>query len=724
MERDRPDLKGLVGQKLVAIAWLWARTVRSPNPAFSHVDVPLAATFVLSSRDGKEAYVEPLVAGDTYRFTVKLGTPTARQEAGTKMPGRGANFRCLVSDAAIGGDYIKDEAKSGRMGMRLMAIVAEGKRGRIYLPPTEDMEAIAKCAKPEWRPELEFAHNSRHLTPWAYGLSSFASLFTSRQLVTLTTLSDLVNEARERVRRDAIVAGMAASENALEAGGLGAVAYSEAVGVYLAFSVDKTADYNSSLVAWSPTRDQAKTTFSRQALPMVWDFAEVNALAGSAGDVAVSLEGIVRSIKAPREQVSGVATQMDAQTQSLSMDKFVSTDPPYYDNVPYADLADFFYIWLRRSLRSAFPLLFSTIAVPKAEELVADPFRHHGRDEADTFFLNGMTAAMRRLADQAHPSAPLTIYYAVKQSETQGDTGTSSTGWETFLEAVHRAGLTLTGTWPMRTEREARTRSIDSNALASSIILVCRPRPADAPTVSRREFLRELNIALPIALDEMTKGSGEDRSPVAPVDLSQAIIGPGIAVFSKYAAVLEADGRPMSVRTALRLINSFLAEDDFEPDTQFCLHWFDQYGWGEGAFGEADVLARAKGTAVSGMVEAGVLYNPGSKVRLRRPSEYPADWDARTDTRLPIWEALHQLIRALRSDGESGAGIVLAAVKAKGEAIRQLAYRLYTLCERRGQAEDARAYNDLVTSWSAIEAVAGEVPESKKQLDLEYKGEP
>jgi putative DNA methylase len=640
------------------------------------------------------------------------------------MPGRGANFRCLVSDAAIGGDYIKDEAKSGRMGMRLMAIVAEGKRGRIYLPPTEDMEAIAKCAKPEWRPELEFAHNSRHLTPWAYGLSSFASLFTSRQLVTLTTLSDLVNEARERVRRDAIVAGMAASENALEAGGLGAVAYSEAVGVYLAFSVDKTADYNSSLVAWSPTRDQAKTTFSRQALPMVWDFAEVNALAGSAGDVAVSLEGIVRSIKAPREQVSGVATQMDAQTQSLSMDKFVSTDPPYYDNVPYADLADFFYIWLRRSLRSAFPLLFSTIAVPKAEELVADPFRHHGRDEADTFFLNGMTAAMRRLADQAHPSAPLTIYYAVKQSETQGDTGTSSTGWETFLEAVHRAGLTLTGTWPMRTEREARTRSIDSNALASSIILVCRPRPADAPTVSRREFLRELNIALPIALDEMTKGSGEDRSPVAPVDLSQAIIGPGIAVFSKYAAVLEADGRPMSVRTALRLINSFLAEDDFEPDTQFCLHWFDQYGWGEGAFGEADVLARAKGTAVSGMVEAGVLYNPGSKVRLRRPSEYPADWDARTDTRLPIWEALHQLIRALRSDGESGAGIVLAAVKAKGEAIRQLAYRLYTLCERRGQAEDARAYNDLVTSWSAIEAVAGEVPESKKQLDLEYKGEP
>jgi putative DNA methylase len=329
-----------------------------------------------------------------------------------------------------------------------------------------------------------------------------------------------------------------------------------------------------------------------------------------------------------------------------------------------------------------------------------------------------MTAAMHRLAEQAHPSAPIAIYYAFKQSETKGDTGTSSTGWETFLEAVHRAGLALTGTWPMRTELGNRMRSSDSNALASSIVLVCRPRPADAPTSSRREFLRELNAALPEALDEMTKGAGNGRSPVAPVDLSQAIIGPGMAIYSKYAAVLEADGSPMSVRTALQLINRFLAEDDFDHDTQFCLHWFDEHGWDNGPYGEADVLARAKATSVNGLVEAGVARSAGGKVRLLRPAEYPADWDPRTDTRIPVWEAIHQLIRTLRHDGETAAGKVLAAVKAKSEPIRQLAYRLYTLCERRGLAEDARAYNELVTSWSAIESAAGEVPEPKKQLDL------
>jgi putative DNA methylase len=410
------------------------------------------------------------------------------------------------------------------------------------------------------------------------------------------------------------------------------------------------------------------------------------------------------------KRVTGSARQLDASTQELSAGKLVSTDPPYYDNIGYADLSDFFYVWLRPCLKSVYPELFATLTTPKSEELVATPFRHGGKEVAETFFLDGMTRAMQLLADQAHPEPPITIYYAFKQSDTDADSKTSSTGWETFLGAVNRAGLQLTGTWPIRTEKQGRSRSNDSNALASSIILVCRKRPANAPTISRREFLGELNGMLPAALEEMTKGAGGEHSPVAPVDLSQAIIGPGMAVFSKYTAVLEADGSPMSVKTALQLINRFLAEDDFDADTQFCLHWFEQHGWLDGLFGMADTLSRGKGTSVDGMKEAGVLQSGGGKVRLLKWSEYPTEWDPRTDARTPIWEALHQLIRALRQGGETASGALLAQLEGKAEPVRHLAYRLYTLCERLGQAEDARAYNELITSWTGIETAAASVP--------------
>ena len=408
--------------------------------------------------------------------------------------------------------------------------------------------------------------------------------------------------------------------------------------------------------------------------------------------------------------ISASAQQLDAKVQSASIGNFVSTDPPYYDNIGYADLSDFFYVWLRHSLRSVYPSLFAGIAVPKEDELVATPARRGSKEKAEAFFLNGMMETMRNLASQAHPAAPITFYYAFKQSETTSSGGTSSTGWETFLSAVLQADLVLTGTWPMRTEKSSRMRGNNSNALASSIVLACRRRSADAPSVSRREFLRELNAVLPDALDEMTRGSGTDRCPVAPVDLSQAIIGPGMAVFSKYTAVLEADGTPMSVRTALQLINRFLAEDDFDHDTQFCLHWFDQNGWKEGLFGDADTLSRAKGTSVDGVRDAGVLASAGGVVRLLTWSEYPADWDPKTDTRNPAWETLHHLIRALKQEGEAGAGALLAAVLGQAEAVRQLAYRLHTLCERKGWAEDARAYNELITSWTGIESAAGPTP--------------
>ena len=486
--------------------------------------------------------------------------------------------------------------------------------------------------------------------------------------------------------------------------------------MYLAFALDKVADRGSSLGRWDPTPTQSGiiNTFSRQALPMTWDFAESNPLGDASGNYKSSVGLVAKALLAGLSVPGGHADQYDASAQIASLDKVVSTDPPYYDNIGYADLSDFFYVWLRRSLQPVFPDLFATIAVPKSEELVADRYRHGSKEKAEAFFLEGMTQAMHRLAEQAHPAAPVSIYYALKQSESRSEAGTTSTGWETFLEAVSRAGLVLTGTWPMRTELGNRMIASDTNALASSIVLVCRPRPADAPTIARREFQRELNRALPEALDEMTKGTGENYSPVAPVDLSQAIIGPGMAVFSKYAAVLEADGTPMSVKTALQLINRFLAEDDFDHDTQFCLHWFEQYGWKDGKFGDADTLARAKGTSVDGVKQAGVLYAAAGVVRLLKWVDYPADWNPTTDARLPVWEGLHQLIRVFKSEGERGAGAVLAAVQAKAEATRQLAYRLYTLCERAGWAEDARAYNEIITSWSAIESAAARVPGPKQ----------
>jgi len=453
-----------------------------------------------------------------------------------------------------------------------------------------------------------------------------------------------------------------------------------------------------------------RNTFGRQAIPMVWDFAEANPIEFSTGSF---LSAIEQGIKVLRVGIPargfGVAIQAGAQSQSVSRNKVVSTDPPYYDNVGYADLSDFFYVWLRRALKPVFPTLLATIAVPKNEELIAAHHRHGGKAAAESFFLKGMREAIERLATQAHPEGPLTIYYAFKQSETQNEQGTASTGWETFLQAVNQAGLLITGTWPMRTEMASKVSGVGNNMLASSIVLVCRKRPDDAPSISRREFIRELNAVLPEALDEMTKGSGDERSPVAPVDLSQAIIGPGMAVFSKYTAVLEADGSPMSVRTALQLINRFLAEDDFDADTHFCLHWFEQHGWTESVFGEADVLARSKATSVDAMKEAGVLQSGSGKVRLLKWAEYSTDWDPRTDARTPIWEALHQLIRALKQGGESASGALLAALGGKAEAVRQLAYRLYTLCERLGQADDARAYNDLITSWTGIEAAANSV---------------
>jgi putative DNA methylase len=726
MAKDRPDLKPYVGQKLTVIAWLWARTVRSPNPAYSSVQVPLASTFMLSTKADKEAWVVPVVKGSNYRFEVQVADgkrkapPSAKE--GTKAPGRGSNFLCIVSDTPISGDYIKSEGQAGRMEACLTAVVVEGVRGRIYLSPTDEMQKLAEAVKPTWKPDGEVPSRLTGGTCYSYGLTKFGDLFTARQLMALATFSGLVGEAREKARSDAEKAGMADDGQGLDLGGTGGEAYAEAVATYLALSVDKASDYGSSLVVWSPTRDQAKTTFARQALPMVWDFAEINPFASAAGDISVSVEGISRAMINLPGRFGGKVVQADAQRQQVSEGKVISTDPPYYDNIGYADLSDFFYGWLRRSLRGIFPSLFATVAVPKAEELVATPYRHGGREGAERFFLDGMTAAMHNIADKAHGAFPVSIYYAFKQSDT-GEDGTASTGWETFIAAVLRAGFAIHGTWPMRTERDSRSIGIGANALASSIILVCRRRPDDAPQIPRREFQRELKEVLGEALEAML-GGADGASPIAPVDLAQAAIGPGMGVFSQYAAVLESNGEPMSVKTALMLINKQVDEvlggETFDADTNFCLGWFDEVGFGTGAFGNADVLARAKATSVDAVKHAGVLASDGGKVRLLKPDEYPADWDPQSDNRTPVWEALHQLIRAYNQGGESAAGALLARMPSMSADIRRLAYWLYNACaERKKLPEEARAYNELITAWHAIEAASHEAGHVNVQASLD-----
>ena len=724
MARERKDLKPLVGQKLTVIAWLWARTVKSPNPAFAQMDVPLVSSFMLCTKPGKEAYVEPVIEEGGYRFTVKVGKPkdSDAAENGTKLS-RGS-FRCLFSDVPISYEYINAEANADRMSARMMALVVEGKNGRVYLSPTEAMEAVAREAKPTWKPDAPsrgtWAGNAqgRH-----YGFRTFGDYFTPRQLVALTTLSDLVQEALERVKHDAIVASLPDDGKPLNIGGTGATAYADAVGTYLAISVDKAADYWSTICTWHSSKELIRNTFGRQAIPMTWDYAETNVFSTSTGNVSSGIEWALKVLFMLPAMARGLASQSDAQTQEISLGRVVSTDPPYYDNIGYADLSDFFYVWLRRSLKPVFPDLFATLAVPKAEELVACSYRHGNKGKAETFFLDGMTQAMHRLAEQAHPAFPVTIYYAFKQAESDGVDGTASTGWDIFLAAVIRAGFAISGTWPMRTELANKLIGINANMLASSIVLVCRPRQADAPTATRREFVTALKTELPVALTHLQRGN------IAPVDLAQAAIGPGMAVYTRYAKVLDAEGKPLSVREALTLINQTLdevlaeQEGDFDADSRWAITWFEQVGFEVGEYGMAEQLSKSKNTSVSGLVEAGILASKSGKVRLLKPDELPDDWDPTTDERLTSWETVHHLIRVLEAGGEGAAAEIVAKLGAKAEVARELCYRLYTLCERKKRAAEALSYNGLVQSWPEItrlaregESIDGAVTESQTTM--------
>jgi putative DNA methylase len=715
MVKERLDLKPYLGAKLTVIAWLWARTVKSPNPAFAQLDVPLASTFMLSTKAGKEAYVEPVIEDGGYRFTVKVGKPKEAEAAknGTKLT-RGANFRCLMSTTPIAPEYIKAEGMAGRMSARLMAVVAEGPGGRVYLSPTKDMEKIAAQAAPTWKPDQQLPYEPRAIWCTLYGLTTYDRLFTPRQLVALTTFSDLVLETRRRIERDASTAGLLDDGRGFDAGGTGATAYADAVAVYLAFCVDKMTDTNTCLCSWQIDPPRLRATFGRQALPMVWDYAEANIFGDAAGDFGRCVRSLTEVLDRQGLRGIGLAYQKDAMTPIVGKHRVFSTDPPYYDNIGYADLSDFFYVWLRRAVKPIFPDLFATLAVPKVEELVASPYRHGSKDKAEAFFLEGMTQAMHRLAERAHPAFPVTIYYAFKQFESDAEDGTASTGWDTFLDAVIRAGFAITGTWPLRSELATRNVGRGTNALASSIVLVCRLRSTDAPTATRREFVTALKAELPEALRHL------QRSNIAPVDLAQAAIGPGMAVYTRYAKVVDAEGKRLSVREALALINQTLdealaeQEGDFDSDSRWALAWFEQSGFDQGEYGVAETLSKAKNTSVARMVAAGILTSKGGKVRLLKPSELPSRWDPATDLRLTAWESVHHLVRVLEAGGESAAAELVAKIGSKAEIARELAYRLYTVCERKKRTQDALSYNSLVQSWPEITRLAREGSKPKQ----------
>jgi putative DNA methylase len=697
------------------IAWLWARTVTCPNPACG-ASMPLVRSFALSSKKGKVTWVEPAIdpAKKCVQFTVRSGVSALPEPS--KL-GRGANFNCLVCGNIADETHIKAEGAAGRMSAQLMAIAAEGKGCRIYLPPNAKHEVIASQMQPEWKPDASMSDNPRWFSPPMFGMTSFADLYTVRQLVALTAFSDLVREAHAQVRRDAVAVGLPDDCAGLEEGGKGATAYADGVATYLGICVDKASDLNSSLCTWTVYRECPIHVFTRQSIVMSWDYTEANIFSQSSGSWDSVLINLFRSMSDSCLPAVGTEHTVDQgdcrETEGSEHGYLVSTDPPYYDNIGYADLSDYFYVWLRRSLHSVYPQLFKTMLVPKAQELVATPHRFGGsKAKADEFFEHGLRQTFVALRAAQNHQYPLTIYYAFKQAESTADTeqesvrriggSLASTGWETMLVGLLVAGFSINGTWPMRTERNVRSTGRGTNALASSIVLVCRPRPADAPTASRREFLQALKRELPEALRTLQHGN------IAPVDLAQAAIGPGMAVYSRYAQVIEPDGSPLRVRAALVIINQCLdevlaeQEGELDADTRWAIAWFAQYGMEEGPFGTAETLSRAMNTSVEGMVRAGVIRAAAGKVRLLRRDELPADWSPSTDSRLTVWETAQHLIHTLQNQGEFAAAALLTAAGSTAECARDLAYRLYTICERKGWASEALAYNSLVTAWSGL----------------------
>jgi putative DNA methylase len=702
------------GGDAAPIAWLWVRTVKCPNPACG-AEMLLTSKWTLSTRKGRQVWVEPIVEPGALELRLELRTGDG------PVPGKTVDrsgVRCIACGTHQPLEYVRSQGRDGKMGTRLLATVAVGKRGRVYVAPDADQMTAATAAPVARGLDSPLADNPRYMAPPLYGMTLHRDLYSDRQLAALTTFSDLVADARNQVLGDIDSAVSAGRWSSIEPDGAVGIReqYADALATLLAFAIDKVAEYSCTLVPWYAKEDRPKGIFARQAVPMVWDYAEINPLGKIGGTLEASSRIVADAVANLVAGPPATVLQLDAAAALDDVVKpLVSTDPPYYDNIAYADLSDFFYVWLRRSLGGIYPSLFSTLLTPKAPELVASAYRFDGdKQEAQAFFERGLQKAFERMRSASHDEYPVTVYYAFKQAESEG-TGESaqiaSTGWETMLAGLLGAGFSVHGTWPMRSERVGRSTAIGTNALASSVVLVCRRREVEAALASRREFITALRAELPTALRHLQQGN------IAPVDLAQASIGPGMAVFSRYSKVMEADGSHMSVRTALALINQALddvvaeQEGEFDADTRWAIAWFQEVGMEVGDFGRAELLSRAKNTAVQGMVEAGIVEAKAGKVRLLRRDELDESWDPATDKRLTVWEMTQHLIRRL-DEGEATAAALARRLGSNAEVARDLAYRLYLICERKKWAQEALAYNGLVVAWPGIMQLATTEPAS------------
>lgn len=696
------------------VAWIWARTVRSPDPGARGAMVPMASSFLLSTKEGKKAWIEPILdadAQDGYRFEVRSGplskSDEERLKKGTKF-GRGS-FRCVLTGSAIDLPYVRNEANTQGLSTRLLAIIADSPRGRVYCSPTLEQERAAVQETPAWGPEEVVTTPSHDVDRLPmYGMPRWRDAFTSRQLVALTTFSELVSEVRGRIVRDAQVAHFGSEGARLEEGGIGAIAYADAVSTYLAFLVGQMANHSASVCGWNSANSQMRSVFARQAIPMVWDFAEVNLFSESSGSFSSLFERLCKAFSGiPKNAGPGSVRSCDAQGNSFPPGSVFSTDPPYYDNIGYADLSDFFYVWLKPTLKSVWPELFRRITTPKDEELIAAPYRHGGKKAAEAFFMRGMSRVFLSIAGATEPDQPVSIYYAFKQAEAAAE-GTTSSGWASILQAIVDAGLVIDGTWPLDTEKKGRVLEIGTNALASSIVLVCRRRNSGASVATRADFIRALKREMPVGIDAIRKAG------VGPVDMQQSVIGPGMGVFSRYARVLEDDDSTMSVKTALSLINRVWEEIEneldqaFDSETQVALAWFATYGFDTRASGELITLANAKNVSLGALFASGVFADGKGKTGLTARSALDSEWQPAADKGLTVWECVQHTARVLNAEeggGEAAARLV-AQMGPKAAEARALAYRLYEIASAKGWANEALVYNELAQEWPRLEDLA------------------
>lgn len=704
-----PTVTGEHGREHTVIAWIWARTVKCPNPMCG-CEMPLATTFELSKKKNREVYVRPIVEGKRVHYKVEFGSDAPEPP----KISRGANFKCVCCGEMTTQDYIRAETIEKRTGHDLIGIVAEDTRGRIYFSPEAKHSDVANVSKPDEYPSEDIVYNPRDFRPPFYGLNTYGELFTNRQLVLLTTLQKLLEDTRTRIGED--ISRYANDQSKMKE-------YGDAISVYLAFLVDKICDYNSMLCTWHNSKELIRNTFSRQAVGITWDYSEANPFSRSSGSISNMLSWITKSIvNLPSGRIIGFANQHDAQSDAGMREIMISTDPPYYNNIAYADLSNYFYVWLRRSLKALYPNLFSTILVPQTDELVANPFLFEGSDDdAQKFFERGMYKAFTRIGKSARQDIPITVYYAYKQSDSDTNGDVASTGWESMLAALMRAELAIVGTWPIRTEMANRTIASGANALASSIVLVCRKRSIDAPNITRRDFVNTLKRELRAALRNL------QASNIAPVDMAQSAIGPGMGIYSSFSKILEADGSPMSVRTALEIINQeldlYFADQDGEldADSRFCIDLYSQYAFNDIKFGDADVLARAKNTSVDRLASRGLVYSQKGVVRLTTREDLPKEINTKDPT---IWLLTQQLTHALEVDGVLGvANIVAGIFTSEPERAKDLAYRLFTLAERKSWSSEAYAYNSLVIAWPEVQMKVAELKSQAGQTEqLTIKG--